>query len=267
MTLYSIGQVSEMIDMPIRTIRYYERINLIAPIKTDPETNYRYYSMEEIFQLDLIRCLGKTLGMPLKTIREYIQKRNDPAMLKQYLKQQAKEIEAEINLLLMRKDFLQRKLQAVALRELTETFLPDINMLPGRRICVKPAKPANTEEALLTVRKCALETDNHYLHALYLLRDIDLTTLRMDAHSEALVGLDCDLGPAYTELYLPGGKYAQMTYQNRDNGRVRALEQFFKYVRLSGLQPAGKLIFRSTLLDATSVSSDDYYFTLELRLE
>jgi len=267
LTLYPIGQVSKMIDMPIRTIRYYEKIGLITPCKTDSLTNYRYYSMEDIFQLDLIRCLRKALGMPLKTVREYIEKRNDPEMLKQYLRNQAKEIEAEINLLLLRKDFLLRKLQAVTLRELTETYIPDISMLPGRRICVKPAKPANTEDALLIVRQCAIETDNHYDHALYLLRDIAPDTLVIDEKSDVLVGLDCDLGPAYAEHYLPAGIYAQLTYQNRDDGRNRALEKFFEYVRLSGLTPVGKLIFRSTLLDATSVSSGDYYFTLELRLE
>lgn len=267
MKLYSIGQVSEMIDLPVRTIRYYETIGLVTPVEINPQTNYRYYSMEDVFQLDLVRCLSKMLGMPLKTIREYIEMHNSPETLKEYLKQQAKDIEQEINMLLKRKDFLVRKLQAVTLRELTETFTPCISIFPERRIRVKPAKPSDTEEALLVVRKCAIEAENTYSHDLYLLRGIDPVSLEIDGASDVLVGLDCELPPTYRELILPGGTYAHLTYQNRDNGRALAIERFIKYVRSSGLRPVGELVFRGSLLDATSIYSGDYYFSLELRLE
>lgn len=265
--MYTIGQVSEMLSIPIRTIRYYEKIDLVKPCHTDAVTNYRYYSMAEIFQLDLVRCLGKVLGMPLKKILEYIKKRNDPETLKQYLKEQAKDIDAQIDTLLLRKDFLLRKLQAVTLRELTETFVPDISVLPGRRLCLKPANPANTEEAILSLRKCVIEAGNRYDHNLFLLRDIDPETLEISSAGQVLIGLDCDINPTYSEYFLSGGKYARLTYQNRDQGRDRALKLLTDYIKLSGLRPADKLVFKSTLLDATSVYSDDYYFELELRVE
>ena len=43
MKLYSIGQVSSMIDIPVKTIRYYESIGLCTPSQTDENSNYRYY--------------------------------------------------------------------------------------------------------------------------------------------------------------------------------------------------------------------------------
>ena len=69
MKLYSIGQVSSMIDIPVKTIRYYESIGLCTPSQTDENSNYRYYSIDDIFRLDLIRSLGRQLGVPLKTIK------------------------------------------------------------------------------------------------------------------------------------------------------------------------------------------------------
>ena len=87
MKLYSIGQASAMIDVPVRTIRYYERIGLCSPTQIDEDSGYRYYSIDDIFRLDLIRSLGRQLGMPLKTIEEYLSKSGSPEVLEEYLQQ------------------------------------------------------------------------------------------------------------------------------------------------------------------------------------
>ena len=49
--------------------------------------------MEELFRLDLARCLGKVLGIPLKEIREYIDDGNTTRTLKDWLAEQEKEVE------------------------------------------------------------------------------------------------------------------------------------------------------------------------------
>ncbi|MDF2716068.1 MAG: transcriptional regulator, MerR family [Paenibacillus sp.] len=66
-SLISIGQLSSSIGVSIRTIRYYEEVDILKPAKTT-ESNYRYYGRDEIEKLQLILFL-KNLGFSLQTIK------------------------------------------------------------------------------------------------------------------------------------------------------------------------------------------------------
>ena len=66
-TLHKIGDVAEMLDTTIRTIRYYEEEGLLTPVRTDGGT--RLYSARHIDRLRAILGLARN-GYPLETIRE-----------------------------------------------------------------------------------------------------------------------------------------------------------------------------------------------------
>lgn len=65
----TIGQMSKLNGVPIKTLRYYDEIGLFRPHEVDPSTGYRYYTLEQIKKLDLILYL-KNIGIPLKEIKE-----------------------------------------------------------------------------------------------------------------------------------------------------------------------------------------------------
>ncbi|MFO1446180.1 MerR family transcriptional regulator [Bacillus sp. Bva_UNVM-123] len=67
--LYTIGEVSKLMDISIKALRYYDKINLFKPAYVDPETNYRYYEDSQIYQLILIKSL-KYIGTPLEEIKK-----------------------------------------------------------------------------------------------------------------------------------------------------------------------------------------------------
>jgi DNA-binding transcriptional MerR regulator len=265
--LYSIGQVADILDIPIRTIRYYEKVELVSPYFIDAETNYRFYSMEEIFQLDLIRCLGRELGMPLKKIREFIEMHQEPRTLIKYLMEQADTVDEEINLLLARKSFLLRKLQAVTLREITREMAPGIVNHDERVIYVQEMEMADDEDVILTLRKIMKEAGNRYDITPYLLRSVDFRDQTIEENGPDLVGIDVNAGPSFTEMTLPAGKYAEIIYENRLENRNAALTMLARYINDSGFIPKWKLIFSSSLLDAASGRSDDYYFKAEILLQ
>lgn len=54
-----------------RTLRYYDSIDLLKPIETDPETGTRYYSAKQFADLNRILAL-KELGMSLDQIRRML---------------------------------------------------------------------------------------------------------------------------------------------------------------------------------------------------
>ena len=70
-SFYSIGKVSSLCCVPIKTLRYYDKIGLLVPEYRKDESNYRYYSQDQILTLFIIRKL-RMLGIPLKEIHEII---------------------------------------------------------------------------------------------------------------------------------------------------------------------------------------------------
>lgn len=67
----SIGKVAKLKNISIKALRYYDEIGILPPAYINPETNYRYYTNEQLPMLDAINlCLQ--LGIPLKTLPSYI---------------------------------------------------------------------------------------------------------------------------------------------------------------------------------------------------
>ncbi|WP_176215086.1 MerR family transcriptional regulator [Cytobacillus gottheilii] len=67
---YSIGQFSKKTGTTIRTLHYYDELNLLKPSITT-ESGRRYYSEENIVQLQKIISL-KFLGYSLEEIKEFL---------------------------------------------------------------------------------------------------------------------------------------------------------------------------------------------------
>ncbi|KOP70209.1 hypothetical protein AMS59_20475 [Lysinibacillus sp. FJAT-14745] len=66
--MYPIGQFSRKTGVSIRTLRYYDEMNLLKPSYIS-ETGRRFYENEDIITLQKITGL-KTLGFPLKDIQQ-----------------------------------------------------------------------------------------------------------------------------------------------------------------------------------------------------
>ena len=69
--MYTIGQVSEMFDLPISTLRYYDKEGLL-PFVARSSGGIRQFRESDIEWLRVIGCMKKA-GMSLKDIRIYIE--------------------------------------------------------------------------------------------------------------------------------------------------------------------------------------------------
>jgi DNA-binding transcriptional MerR regulator len=70
MDTYSIKQVSELIKMPKDTLRYYDKIGLICPKRS--ENRYRYYTDQDIKDLQYAEVM-KFGGFTLSEIKQVFQ--------------------------------------------------------------------------------------------------------------------------------------------------------------------------------------------------
>ncbi|MGG0289540.1 MerR family transcriptional regulator [Bacillus pacificus] len=93
MTYLSIGDMSKLNNISIQTLRYYDKIDLFKPEYVNPENHYRYYSIRQIFYLDIIKYL-KHIGTPLDDIRRMIAL--PPESMYEFLQRQELIIEKQI---------------------------------------------------------------------------------------------------------------------------------------------------------------------------
>ena len=68
--MYKIGDFSKIVDIQVRTLRYYAEYGVLIPSEVDTYTGYKYYSDENIIECELIKLL-KSLDFTLDEIVEY----------------------------------------------------------------------------------------------------------------------------------------------------------------------------------------------------
>lgn len=93
---FKIGEVSKILNIPIDTLRYYDKIRLVAPHKRGMN-NYRYYDLEQFDLLITIRML-RAMEVPIKQIAAFLAEDNLDDFKKWLLNQQG-EIKQQITYL------------------------------------------------------------------------------------------------------------------------------------------------------------------------
>lgn len=66
--LMLIGELADFFDVSRKTIRLYEKKGIIKPVEVDASNGYRYYSAEQVQQLNAILEL-KAMGFSLDEIK------------------------------------------------------------------------------------------------------------------------------------------------------------------------------------------------------
>lgn len=91
--MYKIGDFSKIVNIPVRTLRYYAEYGVLVPSEIDKFTGYKYYSEENVIECEMIKLL-KSLDFTLDEIKEY---RN--CIDEEILEKKKKEIEERMYLL------------------------------------------------------------------------------------------------------------------------------------------------------------------------
>lgn len=89
--LFSIGEISKIKNITIKTLRYYHKVGILIPKNIDEKTGYRYYSVDQFIHIDIIKSC-RDLGTSIVELQN-IFKESDTDKLIEFLK--LKRIEAE----------------------------------------------------------------------------------------------------------------------------------------------------------------------------
>ena len=108
--MFTIGQVSEMFDLPVSTLRYYDKEGLFPELNRT--SGIRQFTEKEVEALRVIECLKKT-GLQIKDIKLFMswcmEGSSTYTQRKELFENQKKQVEKEINELNQTLDMLNFK--------------------------------------------------------------------------------------------------------------------------------------------------------------
>jgi len=91
----SVKECSNLSGVESSTLRFWDEIGLFSPAKRDLENNYRYYTLEQMIFVNIVKVLSR-LDIPLKKINE-IQNERNPGKMIQLIDQQEKYCDMKMN--------------------------------------------------------------------------------------------------------------------------------------------------------------------------
>jgi DNA-binding transcriptional MerR regulator len=103
-----IGDFARIGQVSIATLRYYDQYGLLKPTTLDPETGYRYYTLDQLPRLNRILAL-KDLGFPLEQIAQFLA--NDLSLTQLHAMFQLKQAQTQLMI-----DTEQARLSRIAAR-------------------------------------------------------------------------------------------------------------------------------------------------------
>ena len=109
--LFQIGEIARLFHVSVSTLRHYDRIGLLRPEYTDPDSGYRYYTLQQTARLDIIAYM-KELGMSLSEIRDVLRK-EDIAVIEGILAQKNEQLHEQMRRLKERHDAVERAISQI----------------------------------------------------------------------------------------------------------------------------------------------------------
>jgi DNA-binding transcriptional MerR regulator len=93
--MLKIRDFAKLAEVSMATLRYYDEIGLLKPIRVDPETGYRFYTIDQLPQMHRILAF-KELGLELNQIIEILNEGVSPEALQAILRFRQAQIQQRI---------------------------------------------------------------------------------------------------------------------------------------------------------------------------
>lgn len=269
---FSIGQMSKLHNTSVKTLRYYDEIDLFKPIEVDPENGYRYYSVEQFKLLDIINYL-KTLGVPLKDIKKQIANRdlNDfVATLYEHKKITADKIkELEITM----KKLTERITEVEQVKNLSEVGIPFLKKIEERTIIQLQEEISSFYDLELSLRELNRQFKGS---ASIFIGKVGLTISKERLARENFfeynsiflileeVEKDRKRGEVNLTVSLPSGEYACVYFRGGHDSAPHYIKLLNRYVKENKYLIQGDFIIR-TIIDQF-MSNDEAEFLMEIQV-
>ncbi|WHY74757.1 MerR family transcriptional regulator [Fictibacillus enclensis] len=269
---FTIGQMSKLHSIPIKTLRYYDEIGLFKPAHIDSETGYRYYSIDQFELLDIIIYL-KTVGVPLKQIKEQLERRILDSFL-EVLQQQKEDAAAkikELELITKRLDYRIAEIERTKTNQpLGQAELKYCKERPIVQIREQVGSLHDLEYSLRRIKKILGLAEIIVIGKVGLTLPISsIKEQRYSDYNSVFLFLE---SPAENLLqqkevsFLPEGRYACISYRGNHNDAPMFYEKLTAFMSCHHLKPAGDAIERVIVDEYISGNPDDFFAEIQIPL-
>jgi len=74
---FTIGKVSKMMNITVKTLHFYDKIGLLKPEYTNPQTKYRYYHANQLIYIEIIKAARNMDISPLALVPHFMNKNSN----------------------------------------------------------------------------------------------------------------------------------------------------------------------------------------------
>ncbi len=260
--LFTIGEVSRLFQMNIRTLRYYDEIGLLKPEYVDEETGYRYYSTRQFERINTIRYM-RALDMPLAQISRFFAHREVDTVVEMFKEQREKVRQKQELLERIGKKIDTRISQ---LEDAMGTVYDRISMreFPKRELVILKKEIPVADDLEVSIR--ALDSRNELSDAIFLgkvgvsVSREDLVSRKFDGFSSLFVVLE--EGDSYhgERRVLPAGNYITVRFRGTHRESAKYYVRLLNELDKRGYSVAGDSV-EITLIDSGITSQLEKYVT------
>ena len=119
--MLKIGDFSKLGQVAVSTLRYYDEIGLLKPTRIDPWTNYRWYTVDQLLQLNRIIAL-RDLGLSLEQITQLLQEHVPVEQLQGMLRLKQAQLQQEVEQSQSRLARVEARLQLLSQEDLMQNY-------------------------------------------------------------------------------------------------------------------------------------------------
>ena len=252
------------------TLFHYDQIGILTPERVDEENGYRYYSVKQLYTFDLITAL-KRLGMPLREIKAYLDRRTPQEFL-DLLRVQQSALEEERLRLEAMGQLLRETIQAT---ELSQTVAPGTIRLerltqPERYLAIKAADYPHFDEQQFLLRSRALLQQARE-HGSLAFPPGDIVTRESLEQGRYVEDYHfCRVGPGTTSEHLmekPAGTYAVLYHQGSYETLEQAYAKLARWAKEQGCRIIGNLYEEDLLHYMASPDPSRYLMRISIQVE
>lgn len=264
--LFKIGELSELFNVSVDSIRYYEKVGLLHPIRNT--NNYRLYTVDDVRVMNTIREL-LDLGFNTNDILKFEQDRTLSHMISM-LEDEEKAIDTQMALLAKKKNGIHERLvsihQALS-KDTSETIT--LQHFPQRE-CMK-ILDGDMPDVLINYTLAHFNKDN--LEQTSTIGVCDCYVLDLDAINQEgndyrtkAVFFYAPHLPLKTNYSLPEGDYLTLAYRGGFHKSLHLVPQMLQYAKEHKLKILGDPIEFCHIDRYETSHIDEYLIELEIRV-
>ena len=259
---YKIGELSNLYDIGVDSIRYYEKLGLITPKRS--ESGYRLYSARDIWRMNVIRDL-RELGFSMEKIGDYLEDHSIEGTLN-LLEEEMRSIERKQEALRRLKENVEQRIGTIETARHMPVGVCRLQEQPARRCFTLSEGYERDEEMDLLVRRLSKQDARHLdvvgSHQIgsVIPKDAALSGACRTYRAVFILGEE-------GEAELPAGQYLSLCYGGDYDGVEAAIAKMLDYAGAQNLELLGDFLEILWVDIHTSARAEEFITELQVRVQ